>query len=314
MTPFQRLCLVTCGVVFVLIVLGGIVRHSDSGLGCGDDWPRCEGSFIPRLEKDLLIEYGHRLTASIAGMLVFAILIVSIRSYRDVPAILYPAIAAFVLVLFQAGLGAAAVRNELDAQIVAVHLGMAMGILMLLAMITAAAIANQRPLPRPRVGRTFAQLALLALALTFPLMLIGSYVSGAGYGLACNGWPLCNGDVIPSAGAASVQVHFLHRVLAGVLGIVVLALAWLGWKSRAESPLAARLALVGLCLYAVQALLGAANIWTELAGEVSAAHLAFATLLWSALAVLNIRVHRLHELLPQSTNASRRSDLAGVTR
>ena len=314
MTPFQRLCLVTCAVLFVLIILGGVVRHSDSGLGCGDDWPRCQGSFIPRFEKDLLIEYGHRLTASIAGLLVLGILVVSIRSYRDVPAILYPAVAAFVLVLFQAGLGAAAVRNELDAQIVAVHLGMAIAILMLLGVITAAAIAVQRPLPRPRVSRTFAQLALLALALTFPLMLIGSYVSGAGYGLACNGWPLCNGDVIPTANAASVQVHFLHRVLAGVLGAVLLALAWLGWRSRVEAPLAARLALMALGLYVVQALLGAANIWTELAGEVSAAHLAFATLLWSVLAVLNIRVHRLHELLPLSTRSSRRPDLAGAAR
>jgi cytochrome c oxidase assembly protein subunit 15 len=123
MTGFQKLCLVTCAVIFGLIVLGGTVRATDSGLGCGDDWPRCQGSFIPRLEAELLIEYSHRLVASIAGFLVLAIAVWSWRSYRHVPAIFYPAMLAFGLLLFQAGLGAAAVRNELSPEIIAVHLG-----------------------------------------------------------------------------------------------------------------------------------------------------------------------------------------------
>src|SRR5687767_14391925 len=106
MTGFQRLCLITCTVVFGLIVLGGVVRATDSGLGCGDDWPRCEGSFIPRLETELLIEYSHRLTASVTGVLVLGLAIWAWRSYRAVPAILYPAIVVLVLVLVQGGFGA----------------------------------------------------------------------------------------------------------------------------------------------------------------------------------------------------------------
>ena len=64
----------------------------------------------------------------------------------------------------------------------------------------------------------------------------------------------------------------------------------------------------------MQALIGAANIWTELADEVAAAHLATATLLWVVLALLNIRLWRLHELLPRSVSQSPRPGLAGVTR
>src|SRR5688500_7861489 len=101
MTGYQRLCLLTSAVVFGLIVLGGIVRATDSGLGC-PDWPRCHGSFMPRCETATLIEYSHRLTASIAGLLVLAILVWTWRSYRRVPALLYPAILTFVLLLFQA--------------------------------------------------------------------------------------------------------------------------------------------------------------------------------------------------------------------
>jgi heme A synthase len=165
-----------------------------------------------------------------------------------------------------------------------------------------------------RVTAQFRQVALLALALALPLMLIGSYVSGAGYGLACNGWPLCNGDLVPTENAASVQIHFLHRFLAGVLGLVLVALAWLGWRCRREAPFAASQAVVALSLYALQALLGAANIWTELADEVSAAHLGVATLLWSVLAILNIRIYRLHELLPLTSRDTPRPDLARAAR
>ena len=68
-------------------------------------------------------------------------------------------------------------------------------------------------------------------------------------------------------------------------------------------------------IFVIQSLIGAANIWTELADEVSAAHLGGATLLWLTLAVLNIRVHRLHELLSYSSSPSQsRAGLAGASR
>ena len=301
MTGFQRLCLLTIVVVFGLIILGGVVRATDSGLGC-PDWPRCDGSFLPKLERHTLIEYSHRLTASVAGLLMLGLAVWAWRSYRRVPAILYPALAAFALTLFQGGLGGAAVLNDLPAEIVAVHLGTALTILTLLALLATAAFAVTSPLPRPRVSRDFQRLALLALATTFGLMIAGSYVAGAGYGLACSGWPLCNGEVVPGTEATSVQLHFLHRLLALVLGVFATSLAWLGWRSRREAPFAALLAGTALVVYLAQALVGAANIWTRLAAETSAGHLALATLLWALLAVLNIRVHRLHELLPLSSS------------
>ena len=309
LTGFQRLCLLTGVVIFGLIILGGVVRATDSGLGC-PDWPRCNGSFLPQWETHTLIEYSHRLTASVAGLLVLAIAVWAWRAYRRVPAILYPSVAAFALILIQGGLGGVAVLNDLPAEIVAVHLGTALVLLTLVALITTAAFAVRRPLTAPRVSRDFGRLALLALAATFGLMLVGSYVAGAGYGLSCSGWPLCNSEVVPTTDAASVQVHFVHRFLALVLGLILVALAWLGWRSRREAPLAAAFALSASALYVAQALVGAANVWTRLADEATAGHLALATLLWLLLAVLNIRVHRLHELLPLASRSVERRDLA----
>src|SRR5690349_24308787 len=101
MTPFQRLCLATVGAILLLIVIGGIVRATGSGLGC-PDWPTCHGRLIPHNDKHTIIEYSHRLTASIVGVPVLSIAIVAVRKYRDVPAILWPSVAAFALVLVQA--------------------------------------------------------------------------------------------------------------------------------------------------------------------------------------------------------------------
>jgi heme A synthase len=185
MTGFQRLCLATVVVVFFLIVLGGTVRATDSGLGC-PDWPRCHGSFIPKWETHTLIEYSHRLTASVAGFMVLGIVVSAWRSYRRTPGILYPSFAILALVISQATLGGIAVLNELPPEVVAVHLGTALTIIGLLVYVTVAASAQERPLPALRVTPAFARLAAMAGGTTLILMIVGSYVAGADYGLACS--------------------------------------------------------------------------------------------------------------------------------
>ena len=53
------------------VTLGGIVRVTGSGLGC-PDWPLCYGQIIPPFKLDTLIEYSHRLSGMILGILVLS--------------------------------------------------------------------------------------------------------------------------------------------------------------------------------------------------------------------------------------------------
>ncbi len=46
----RRLAYLATALLFALIVLGGIVRITGSGMGCGDDWPKCNGEWFPPLE------------------------------------------------------------------------------------------------------------------------------------------------------------------------------------------------------------------------------------------------------------------------
>ena len=308
MIGFQRLCVITGVVIFGLIVLGGVVRATESGLGCLD-WPRCNGSFIPETNKATLIEFSHRLTASVAGLLVLAVFVWAWRSYRRNPAIIFPATLVLILIILQAGLGGIAVLNELPLEIITIHLGLALTILSLVLLLTLTAGSLDRPQPRITASPNFARFALAAAGLTLALMLVGAYVAGAGYGLACNGWPACNGELIPGSGGTSVQVHFLHRFLALLLGAILVALVWVGWRERQIAPLASAAAVLAFGIYLTQALLGAANIWSKLADTASVSHLAVAALLWAVLSLLNIRLHALDGLLPRSTSLADRSRL-----
>ncbi|MEO5567346.1 MAG: COX15/CtaA family protein, partial [Gemmatimonadaceae bacterium] len=60
----RKITLVALGVAFVHVVFGAIVRISGSGMGCGDHWPKCYGSFFPPMDRpDLIIEVSHRYLA-----------------------------------------------------------------------------------------------------------------------------------------------------------------------------------------------------------------------------------------------------------
>src|SRR5919197_6118306 len=72
--------LLTIAVVatFALIVVGGVVRITDSGLGCGPagsglkGWPLCGGRALPLIQENAVIEFSHRALASIVVVLILA--------------------------------------------------------------------------------------------------------------------------------------------------------------------------------------------------------------------------------------------------
>src|SRR4051794_18377960 len=145
---FRRLADLTALITFLLILVGGVVRVSESGLGCGpggsgtEGWPLCGGSVIPLVgDENRLIEFSHRLLATVVVVLIA---LLCWRAYRDLHRrqtqtsgrdqawAFRGSLIAGVLVLVQAGLGGLTVEHSLAEELVAAHLGAAMLLLGLL--------------------------------------------------------------------------------------------------------------------------------------------------------------------------------------
>ena len=263
------------------VALGGVVRVTGSGLGC-PDWPLCHGRIIPPFELETLIEYSHRLSASVLSILVVAATVLAWRVLRENRTAIISTAVALGLVAMAAVVGGVTVLTELAWWVVTVHLALAEA---LVASLVIASAAGWDAGSGKRSGNAggFERLLKVTLIGTFALILSGSYMVGLGYGSTCATWPLCRGDVLPQ-GEASL-VHMAHRYMAGLVGILTAGVALSAWTRRINSNSGrAALALIGLFL--IQTLLGAATVWTGFASALKSVHLVAATLVWVALIYL----------------------------
>jgi heme o synthase len=285
LTRFARLAVTASIATYVLIVVGGLVRATDSGLGC-PDWPLCFGEWVPPADLNAWIEHSHRLVAALAvGPLVAAVgLIVVFTPRRHDRPMLLAAVVAGLLVIVQALLGGQVVIQQLQPELVVAHLAMALTVLALTIVI--ADRATNGPLPRSSArgpGRLIGWTGLAA----FVQMLLGSWVTGTHAGLAFADFPLMNGSLLPKIVIGEQVIQLLHR---GLAVLVLLLVIWVAVRVRRELTGQPRtLATIATGLVVVQLALGAANVWSRLSAIFVVPHLAvgaalFATLVWLYLA------------------------------
>ena len=269
------------------VVLGGVVRVTDSGLGC-PDWPLCYGRIVPPLELASLIEYSHRLSATLLGVLVLAVAVMAWRYYRADLRVTVPSTLALALVLVAALIGGAAVRTELAWWVVLLHLGLAESVVACMVVVSVAGwesgglqVAGG---PERDDDRRYKLLLLGTLGGSFALILSGSYMVGLGYGSACTTWPLCNGSLLPEGSAFGV--HMAHRYAAALVGVLIVWTTVWTWSRGTRRPGMPWASLLAVGVFATQALVGAATVWTGFSAPLKALHLGTGTLLWMSLVLM----------------------------
>lgn len=280
---YKLLTAATAVSIWMLIVLGGIVRVTGSGQGCGRSWPRCNGQWLPALEFHALIEWNHRLFAFLGGWLMIATVFTTLAFFRQPRRLLWMALLAGFTYVGQALLGAITVWLELDHKWVAAHMGNSM--LLLAALIRLATFAWARPGRQERRERGLWWLVLGTVGWTYLAMFTGSAVIGYEASVSCPEWPQCSDtSFLPTTWEQ--WVSFGHRVAVGISDLLMLGLAVLIWRTRRDDRrLMLATHLLG-ALYISQVFLGAFTIWWGAPPVLRGAHLALAALTWGALVLL----------------------------
>jgi heme A synthase len=122
--------------------------------------------------------------------------------------------------------------------------------------------------------------ALATVILTIFLIALGAYVRATHSGLGCPDWPTCHGGVVPPNGRHSI-IETTHRYVGTIVGLLVIATAFLAWRSYRRTPFVLWTAIAAVPLVGVQGILGAITVLRELPPEIVATHLLFAMLLLS---------------------------------
>ncbi|HSK23988.1 MAG TPA: COX15/CtaA family protein [Egicoccus sp.] len=287
----RRLAAVTAAGTLVLIAMGGAVRATDSGLAC-PDWPACYGKWIPPADVNMWFEHSHRLWAGVIGLAVAWLTAWTLLRFRDRPALWRLSLAALVLVVAQAALGAAVVLLHLRAGLVTSHLGMSLVVVACLIVLTALA-RPEGATPSPtaggeRVGRWAAGVA----GLVFLQALLGGQATGRGAAYVYNAVPFWLAD---QAWTGNVRewLHVTHRAGGYLVATTVVAFAVaVHRRARTDATVPAwapKLAKLGVALVLAQVGLGLANVLTR-AGALSATgHLSVASWLWATFVVMAVR-------------------------
>jgi len=146
---FRYTTIAAVAVCYVVILIGGNVMASGSGLSC-PSWPSCGGTFTPPLNGPAGIEWAHRLSALVLSLTTAVMTLAALLFERNRrPALLRLSGAAAILVVAQALLGGLVVDTDLLVITVLAHLAMATALFALLLVL--ALLANLREIPRPWV-------------------------------------------------------------------------------------------------------------------------------------------------------------------
>lgn len=281
-----------------VVLWGAGVRATGSGAGCGDQWPLCNGGWLPQFSQlQTVIEFTHRITSGpTLGLLVMGLATFAFRFFPRRHAVRRFAALALLFTATEALIGSALVllghvgtnTSPNRAFTLAIHLINTMVLLAVLALTawfaSASAIgrtesSTEQPVSRVRLGCVL--LAFLAISVT------GAVAALADTLFASNS--LVQGmqqDLSPSA-HIFVRLRVWHPIVAALLGCFLIGSAAGIVIHKGSAPAARRLAAAVAFLTLAQAGAGAMNVlllapvWTQLT------HLFVADLLWLALVLLS---------------------------
>jgi cytochrome c oxidase assembly protein subunit 15 len=265
-----------------IVVTGGVVRLTGSGLGC-PTWPRCsQQSFVTHRAMGVhgAIEFGNRMLTFVVAAVAIATLVLAWRHGR--PVVTRLAVLLALGVPAQAVIGGITVLTDLNPWIVSLHLLVSMAMVGL-----AVTLVDRLSQPEgPRVAVVPAGVEWLTrsvFAVGWVVLYVGTVVTGSG--------PHAGDAQAPRNGLDPRALSQLHADVVFLLVGLTVAAALVLWTSGAPLGLR-RAALVLLGVELGQGLIGFVQYATDLPVVLVALHLLGASLVSAALAWLLVATRR----------------------
>ena len=283
----------------IQITLGGIVRVTESGLGC-PDWPLCFEQIVPSFTDtvtatatETAIEYSHRVSGAILILLVLTTTIISWKKINEFNITKTFSTLTLVLVLITGGFGGITVITELPWWSVLIHLSLAE---FTLASSLVVWISTWKSLKTinytPNIN--FEKLTCISLIGLLILIISGSFMVGLGYGSSCSSWPFCGNELFPTE--KPYLINMMHRFISLLIGVLLIYTAIKGLKIYKNNILA-KLNKALIHSFIIQLLFGALIIWMDFHPHVKLTHYIFATIVWTLLVMIititNIKKYQL---------------------
>ena len=137
--------------------------------------------------------------------------------------------------------------------------------------------------------RRIRTLCLVTASLTLILIGLGGFVRATGAGLSCPDWPLCFGRVVPDMSAAhGVLQEYVHRVLASLVGLLTIGIAYLSFPQRARYPRLWKVSLFAVGLIIVQGVFGGLTVIMKLNPFIVTGHLLLGTVFFQLLVLIGL--------------------------
>jgi cytochrome c oxidase assembly protein subunit 15 len=256
-----------------IVITGGAVRLTGSGLGC-PTWPRCtEESYVTTPEMGIygVIEFGNRMLTFVLGAIALAGVVLALTARPRRRRVVWLSVLAFLVIPAQGLVGGLTVLTDLNPWVVGSHFLVSMGAI---AAAYAFWVATGEPdgPPRPTVPGPLRWLAALLVVATGAVLVVGTFVTGSG----------------PHAGDADARrngldpqtISQLHADLVFLL-IGLVAAAWLALRAVGAKAAAVRVAWL-FAIVMTQGLIGFVQYLTLVPAILVGVHMAGACLVWLA--------------------------------
>jgi cytochrome c oxidase assembly protein subunit 15 len=275
-TGYTRRIAVAALISQMLIVLtGGLVRLTASGLGCST-WPKCTPDSLtatPELGIHSFIEFGNRLlTFVLLAVAILAVLAVWRTGQKRLRML---ALSLLLFIPFQAIVGMITVLTHLNPWVVSVHFLISMPLIMWATQFVNAVYGTVAH----RTSRANKLLALAAGVLTAAVLVVGTMVTGSGPHAGDHG-----------ASRNGLDPQMITPVHSGIVYLLVIVIVVLGLRLRSESARAAGVTWLALAVVLFQGVIGYIQHFLSLPIAVVAIHMLGTTMVVAAITHLNANV------------------------